>query len=350
MTLFTLHLAVSFLTLTLAYFIGRACLSHLAYERKLAKLGCSSPRRYPSWDRVSGLDYVCAMMRALRKDRLTAFLRDTYAAMGWRPWTANFLGTRMVYTTDPAHMKALSTTHRECFAIEPIRVGNGALAPFTGRGVSSSDGPRWAASRELVLPYFDRAAFTNLNRLRSHADRLLSKIPSDGSTVDMQPLLQRWFLDTSTEFLFGETVNCLDYSAEEWPRHDMMIVMKGLTVRLLLGSLLFLHRDKRWLAACGRIHDFLDGYIQKAYEDLEQERRNGTKATYADGRLRDDFLWTLASQIPDALELRTQLTGVWIPSNQTTSILVSNALFALARHPEVVRRLRQEVLKYVSEI
>lgn len=125
----------------------------------------------------------------------------------------------------------------------------------------------------------------------------------------------------------------------------MVKVMEGLRMRLQLSSFLFLHRDKEWLAACNRIHGFLDGYIQKAYSQLE-DLRKGQKPLNANGTNRDDFLWTIAGKVPDPIELRTQLTGVWIPSNETTSILMSNTLWALARHPDVVRKLRQEIIQY----
>lgn len=125
----------------------------------------------------------------------------------------------------------------------------------------------------------------------------------------------------------------------------MVTVQAGLRVRLQLSSFLFLHRDKEWFAACKRIHGFLDGYINKAYAQLEEEKL-GKPAVYADGEPRSDFLWTLARQVPDKLECRTQLTAVWIPSNETTSILMSNTLYALARHPKVVAKLRREILEY----
>lgn len=122
--------------------------------------------------------------------------------------------------------------------------------------------------------------------------------------------------------------------------------MSGLRLRLQLSSFLFLHRDAEWFAACHRIHGFLDNYIQQAYKELEEERASGKPATYANGEPRDDFLWTIAHRVSDPIELRTQLTGVWIPSNETTSILMSNTLFALSRHPEVVEKLREAVIEY----
>ncbi|KAI1173282.1 cytochrome P450 [Nemania sp. FL0916] len=332
-------------TCTLVW-ITSSWLKHTRYVRTRNRLGCPPLETYPAYDKILGLDFVYAMMAAVKEDRVLEFLHELYANRRSNVWAANFLGKRMVYTTEPGHIKALSTSHRENFAIEPIRVGNGAITPFTGRGVSSSDGVKWATSRKLVQPYFDREGYTNLGRLKGHVDRLIDKIPMDGSSVDMQPLLQRWFLDTSTDFLFGESVNSLDHEERESPRYDMIKVMKGLRDRLQLGSLLFLHRDSSWLAACKRIHQFLDEYIDKAYRDYDKQQRFGRTATYADGKPRDDFLWTLVTKIPDRLELRTQLIGVWIPSNETTSILTSNVLFALARHPRVVEKLRAQILAY----
>jgi cytochrome P450 len=154
------------------------------------------------------------------------------------------------------------------------------------------------------------------------------------------------FLDTSTDFLFGQSVNSLDHPEQDWPSRDMVTVQRGLRLRIQLSSFLFLHHDKEFLAACKRIHRFLDDYIDTALAQLEEERHTGKQATYADGTPRDDFLWTIARHVPDRLELRHQLTSVWIPSNETTSIFISNTVFALARHPEVVARLRRDVLAH----
>jgi cytochrome P450 len=318
----------------------------IRYEWSRRQLGCASLPRYPTWDILFGLDYVYAMMKALKEDRFFLFQKQTYANYRFRMWSANFLGSRMLYSSRSEHLKAISTSHFEDFAIEPIRVANGALTPFTGRGISTSDGSKWAESRILIKPYFDRAAFSDLARLESHTNRLLRKIPTDGSAVDMQPLFQHWFLDTATEFLLGESVHSLEDPSEAWPHADMVTIQAGLRVRLQLSFFLFLHRDKEWLAACHRIHGFLDSHIERAYTQLEEERATGKPAVNAKGVPRHDLLWHMAKQVPDKLELRTQLTGVWIPSNETTSILMSNTIWALARNPRVVAILRREVLAY----
>lgn len=128
----------------------------------------------------------------------------------------------------------------------------------------------------------------------------------------------------------------------------MMTVLAGLRLRLQLSTFLFLHRDKEWFSACKRVHDFLDGYIDTTYKQLARDQTEGISTTEESGESRDDLLWTIAGQVPDPIELRTQLLGVWIPSNDTTSILMSNTIWALARHPQAVQKLRQEVLLHTE--
>jgi cytochrome P450 monooxygenase len=175
--MFTAPLSITILFITLLYWVGRAYLNYLRYERTAAQFGCPPLKRYPGWDRILGLDYVHAMFKALKEDRFIEFQTEAHSARDSKVWTANFMGNRMVYSSEPENMKALSTLQKDCFTVEPIRVAYGAITPFTGRGVSSSDDAKWQSSRDLVKPYFERAGFSNLERLSRHVGRLLSKIP-----------------------------------------------------------------------------------------------------------------------------------------------------------------------------
>ncbi|EAW25753.1 uncharacterized protein NFIA_045730 [Aspergillus fischeri NRRL 181] len=147
--MFTAPLSIAILSITLLYWVVRVYLNYLRYERTAAQFGCPPLKHYPGWDRILGLDYVYAMFKALKEDRFLEFQTETYSARGSKVWTANFMGNRMVYSSEPENMKAMSTLQRDCFAVEPIRVANGAITPFTGRGVSSSDERDWP-HRDMV--------------------------------------------------------------------------------------------------------------------------------------------------------------------------------------------------------
>ena len=141
-----------------------------------------------------GLDLLYPMGKALKNNRFLNWQHEFYAAVGTnvKTFEANLLGSRMVYSSEPENMKAMSTSHWKEVGVEPIRQGNGALSPFTGHGSSTSDGKMWEYSRKLIQPYFDRDGYRNLDRLEVHCENLVDNIPTDGSTVDMQPLMQRW--------------------------------------------------------------------------------------------------------------------------------------------------------------
>jgi hypothetical protein len=47
--MFTAPLSVTILSITLLYWVGRAYLNYLRYERTAAQFGCPPLKRYPGW-------------------------------------------------------------------------------------------------------------------------------------------------------------------------------------------------------------------------------------------------------------------------------------------------------------
>lgn len=121
----------------------------------------------------------------------------------------------------------------------------------------------------------------------------------------------------------------------------MVNIMRGARVRLTMGKFMFLHRDASWYASIRLVHKFMDAYIYEAFEERKQLKENPAKYAGVEGRT--DLLWDMTQHIDDPRLLRDQITAVWVPSNETTSIHVSNALWALSRHPHVWDRLQKEV-------
>ncbi|KAL2071164.1 hypothetical protein VTL71DRAFT_12399 [Oculimacula yallundae] len=329
------------LLLTCLYCGVRKFVNHIIYTRARKAMGCLPMKRYSHLDPLFGLDYIYAMLSALKQNRFLEYQKELYRSQHAKTFEAKFLGLRMIFSSESENMKAMSTSQQKNFGVAPIRSENGALQPFGGDGVSSTDGHIWQFSRDLIKPYFSRSDYSNLRRLDVHVDRLLEKIPRDGSTFDIQPLFQRWFFDTSTNFLFGESVNSLEYPERASVINDMITVMEGLRIRLQMTKFVFLHRDEKWFAAVKRVHVFLDRYIDQVFEDLRKFKKGGSI-----DEQRSDFLWTIAPHVPEKEALRSQLLGVFFPSNETTSILISNVIFALGRHPRVMEKLRAEIMSY----
>lgn len=96
---------------------------------------------------------------------------------------------RVIHTTQTENFQAVGATQFQHFG----RDGSGrrAMRPFFGDGILSMDGSEWRQARDLVTPLFLRAQLRDVEFFRRFVDRMFDLLPRDGSTVDMQPLLQK---------------------------------------------------------------------------------------------------------------------------------------------------------------
>ncbi|KAI0911298.1 cytochrome P450 [Ustulina deusta] len=315
--------------------------------------GYAAPPRYPQLIPIMGFDIALSMARSLRNHTFLLWLRNLHATGPGKSktFTIDFLGRHYIHTIEPENMKALSATVWKDFGVEPLRRKTGASMPFADKGVNTTDGHDWEFSRFLIKPYFMREAFSNTDRLKEHTDNLLSLIPLDGSTFDMQTLMQRWFLDTSSHFLFGESINCLLYPERAEIAWAMTDVLRGLRLRLQMSKWLWMFRWKPWFDAIDLVHDFIDRQVDRAYQE-RAEKDKGNDAAQKDSSFgvelkaeRTDLLWSMVGNVPEDRErLRSEMLLLFVPNNDTTSIFISNVFWNLARFPDVYAKVREEVL------
>ena len=196
--------------------------------------------------------------------------------------------------------------------------------------------------------------------------RALPTNPASGWTaeVDLQVLFFRLTLDSSTEFLFGESVNSQIYElsrdhpssstgddndgGEEKMRdgpgaqqeanfaHAFDMAQTNLRRRFRFGRLYFLVTSREFRDACKACHGFIDHYVQRALA-RDPEKDAAGKAKYI-------FLDELAQQTRDPVELRSQLLHVLLAGRDTTASLLGWLFFLLARHPAAFAKLRRAVL------
>ena len=125
--------------------------------------------------------------------------------------------------------------------------------------------------------------------------------------------------------------------------------MAGIGLRRRAGKLQFLFVfDRKWKSAYRKLHAFIDVRVKRA---LEETKSTGTKGLSEDPQLAKRgstqgyiLLNEMAKEIRDPIELRYQILNVFLPAHDTTSIAIGNALFQLARHPNVWKDLRNNSL------
>jgi cytochrome P450 len=176
-------------------------------------------------------------------------------------------------------------------------------------------------------------------------------IPRDGSTFDLSELFKRFTLDTAAEVLFGESVHALDANTSNKDIGAAFdYASKGVFERSNLGLLIFFHWDPKFTRAC----QILDAYIQEFVDKAIQFRTSTKPADVEDGHItgkkRYIFLEELAKDTSDRKFLRDQLAGALAAGRDTTAALLTSAFFLLARYPQALQTLREEVARLEGKL
>ena len=125
----------------------------------------------------------------------------------------------------------------------------------------------------------------------------------------------------------------------------------GMTKRSVAGRALALSkRDIEWQQAGTEVHAIIDEYVARALEqyylaDSAIIPSTGDSLIMTSGARSFSMLHELVKDTQDRRFLRDQLLNVFIPARDSSAIGLSDLFFNLARHPEVWRKLRSEVLE-----
>ncbi|KAF2812870.1 cytochrome P450 [Mytilinidion resinicola] len=291
--------------------------------------GCQEPPKYPHKDPFFGIDLLLLYTKSLESQTFLNLNQNLFASYG-KTFRAKFLGASIIKTIDPHITKYVHATHFNQFGVENIRIK--AAPHLWGDGITMVDGERWANRRALIKPSFDVVHISNLgNRsLETHVQRLMRLLPRDGSTVDLMPLFKRLSLDTSSQFILGESLDALlSEDAHKEFLDANFYAQRGTGIRMMIGSRAsFFHRDQKWRDACQTVNDFLDERVDKAL--LRLEKRESTELGGGRGRLR--LIDEMAKTTKDRQALRFQLQNVLTPALDSPAIVLSNIFFYLSRN------------------
>ena len=231
-----------------------------------------------------------------------------------------------------------------------------------GAGIFTTDGLQWEHSRvthaldstyftaltnyqALIRPNFTRAQVADLETFETHIQTLISKIPRDGSTIDLQALFFKLTLDSATEFLFGESVrslNSLEGSESDQFGKAFDLAQSRLGQRSRLGRLICLLKDKEFDRSCRTVHNFVDNIVYRALEKAQPQDLE--KSLHADGQPeRYTFLSELVKSTKNPKQLRDELLNILLAGRDTTASLLGNTFHVLARRPDIWRKLKAEV-------
>ncbi|KAG9227957.1 putative cytochrome P450 alkane hydroxylase [Amylocarpus encephaloides] len=303
--------------------------------------GCQQECRVSQLDPILGLDVFRIQLAAFKNKGVLSLAKARYDTYGLT-WSINLLGNRFYNTIETENIKSILATNFKDFGIGGRQK---AFNPLLGSGIFTTDGAQWEHSRSLIRPSFTRSQVADLDTFEAHIKQLLAKIPRDGTTFDLQPLLFKLTLDSATEFLFGESVNSLSSavgSEQERVGKAFDFAQSKLALRIRMGNLSFLQGGREFTKACKEVHEFFDEIVRKQLEKTEpKDAEKSIDSPGKKGKYR--FLDELIKSTRDPKQLRDELLNILLAGRDTTASLLSNTIHALVRNPKVWRNLRAEI-------
>ena len=209
--------------------------------------------------------------------------------------------------------------------------------PMFGDGIFTQEGAAWKHSRELLRPQFHFKQYDDLGVFRQSVDDLIEIMANSGPIVDVQPLFFRLTLDTTTAFLFGESVRSLQSpsgAGEETFAEAFNTAQKFVAKRFRLLDLYWLIGGRDFDRACKNLRRFADQVIDRSLNRTDDKAEDEKKYVFLDALARD---------APDRNALRDQIINILAAGRDTTACLLSWTFFLLVRHPKVVNKLRAEI-------
>ncbi|KAJ3512922.1 hypothetical protein NLJ89_g3244 [Agrocybe chaxingu] len=286
-----------------------------------------------------------SIMSALVKDLKTGYPGDM--TLTWMEKYGNVFQLRLIsdnriVTFEPDHIKAILATQFDAFDKGPILYKQ--FHSLLGTGVFNSDGDMWKFHRSMTRPFFSKERITHFDIF--------------------EDLVSRFTLDSATEFLFGHDVQSLSagipyppayahLDTETFKKHpsnefvDAFLRSQNQTaVRTRLGPTWPL--AEFWGDKIKADREVLDRFSNPILVEALRKKDLEKKDAGADGDYGDSLLSHLVHHTQDTNVLKDELVNLLVAGRDTTGCTLTYAFYMLSEHPEVVERLRQEILEKVG--
>lgn len=244
---------------------------------------------------------------------------------------------RFIFTADPENIKAILATQFQDYGKgEPFHED---WKHFLGDSIFATDGDQWHNSRQLIRPQFVKNRVADLDIFEKHVRHLLSKIGGRGEEVDICALFYCFTLDSATDYLLGKSVDSLDDPNTEFASAFAEVQRVQNTIARAGPFNKLLPKGTFW-AGLKVINDFVEPFIESVLRMNIADLKEKTNQS---------FLHALAATgTRDRKVIRDQVVAVLLAGRDTTAGALSFTFQELSNHPEIVQKLRREILERVG--
>ncbi|KAI9463428.1 cytochrome P450 [Boletus coccyginus] len=239
---------------------------------------------------------------------------------------------------------------------------------FLGTGVFNSDGNIWKLHRAMARPFFNIDRISHFDIFDRHAETTITLMRERfraGLAVDFQDAISRFTFDSASDFLSGR---CTDTLAAELPYpynySGPRVASKASDTALDFATAfnaaqhVVIKRNiigRSW-PLFELVRDpmrepmkVVDAFLEPILKDViaKQEASQGLPAATKDTE-DETLLDHLVRQTTDLKILKDQTLNVLLAGRDTTASTLTSVIYLMAMHPDVLRRLREEILEKVG--
>ncbi|KAF8419296.1 cytochrome P450 [Tirmania nivea] len=319
-----------------------------------------------------GLDAILEEKRANEANDLPTLMDERFNKYG-NTLGMNGLRRMKYFTCEPKIVQTVLSTNFENFPKRPLIK---AASTFLGdHSIFMLDGPEWEHARAMLKPQFVRDQIADFTDLEKHVERFLARaypivdagVKGESKTVavttDIQPLIFDLVFDSATENLLGESADT-QLRKDAGLANDAIVFSNAIdlaahvvAIKIGLGKLSsWLKTNLKYNQACKTNFEYIRPYVEKAL------RRHSEKVQAAHSMASGDKetskkakKWVALNEFAAADEYRMQdkinkdalashAMGILLAGRETTSAMLSWAIYLLARDPRAYSRLRQEIM------
>lgn len=300
---------------------------------------CQDPPRTDAYD-IIGILFPLKILQKFRKRGVLAWTKKLF-----EKYNGTFVSTILlqdyIFTSHHRNIQDILTVQFENFNVAVERVH--LFKPLSARGVLTLDGQTWTASRQQLRRQFSQyRSIVNLDMHERHFQNFVARIPSNGSSIDLQEMFLKLALDTLTEFSLGESVDSLsaNQSAEKREVSDAIRYTKDTIARKgFAGPFHWMVGRHKFDRSCGIIQQYIQRFAGQASDENEKYvARDANGSKYC-------LMQSLAAEEKDLVVLRDQVSNVLIAGVDAMTSLLSAALWLLARDERVSRIMKTEILE-----
>ncbi|KAI5983159.1 cytochrome P450 monooxygenase CYP63 [Pisolithus marmoratus] len=339
--------------------IARVQYTDMVQQREAKQLGARLiPRVVGRWP--GNID----VMLKLRKGLSDGYIYQAYLEL-FEEYQCTTLNTRFLWmdniiSMDQQHCKYVLATGFNHFWRGTAQKER--LETFLGDGIFNRDDEVGKGHRTLARPFFARDRVSDFELFERHTTRtltILSEKATFNEPIDVQDLYARFTIDAASELLFGQNLDtlsgCLPRPSSSLPFERGSVtddawgtfarafetLQRINTLRARTGLIwpLFELFDDKTIPYVDTVRHWIDPLVKQTLEDKAAAKCAGVERNVEE----KTFLQHLADSTEDVGTIRDQLLNILLAARDTTACLLTYVTYFLALHPDVAKKLRQEV-------